>query len=270
MTLRQLRYFVEVARCGSLTRAAQILAIAQPALSQNIAALEQALQTRLFERHAKGVALSAAGQRLYERAVDLLGSVDELKHEVAGAERRPSGRVRLSVAGSIAGVLAAPLLKRVGEHYPKIDLLVVDGLSSEIRAQVEARQADMALMPGALEIAGCETLPVFEEHFQFYGASARMHGMPEQLGFAELARCRLAAPDRAHDLRKLLERAADAADQAIALHSISPLPAFVILGLAGGMVNGTYAFLLADLFPTAVRFGGVTLALNLATACSPD
>ncbi|WP_366468662.1 MFS transporter [Pandoraea sp.] len=53
--------------------------------------------------------------------------------------------------------------------------------------------------------------------------------------------------------------------RALAAHQIAPIHAFVLVGLAGGFVNGTYAYLLADLFPTNVRFSGVALSLNLAT-----
>ncbi|MOA58883.1 HTH-type transcriptional regulator GltC [compost metagenome] len=64
MTPRQLRYFLEIARSGSLSLASAALRIAQPALSQHVAALEAELGVALFERHAKGVTLAAAGKRL--------------------------------------------------------------------------------------------------------------------------------------------------------------------------------------------------------------
>ena len=67
MTLQQLRYFVEIARCRNFTRAAQRLAIAQPALSQSIAALEGELDAKLFQRHPRGVDLTDAGQRLFDQ-----------------------------------------------------------------------------------------------------------------------------------------------------------------------------------------------------------
>jgi hypothetical protein len=53
---------------------------------------------------------------------------------------------------------------------------------------------------------------------------------------------------------------------AIESHSIGPVAIFLILGVTGGIVNGTYPFIAADLFPTAVRFSGIALAFNLATA----
>ena len=68
ITHRQLKYFVEIARTGSITTAATTLRIAQPALSHHIAAIEEELGVTLFERHARGVRLTAEGQRLLERS----------------------------------------------------------------------------------------------------------------------------------------------------------------------------------------------------------
>ena len=84
ITLRQLRYFVEIANSRSFSRAAEHLSIAQPALSQNIAALEAELGAVLFKRHARGIALSEAGQLLLTQALDLLARTDSLKEGLEG------------------------------------------------------------------------------------------------------------------------------------------------------------------------------------------
>lgn len=236
MTLRQLRYFVEIARSGSFSRAAEQMAIAQPALSQNIAALESELGAKLFERHAKGVDLSPAGHRLYERATELLSDFDGLRDLVAGREARPSGRVRLCIDASLAGVLIAPTLRAVETQYPEIELSVTYGLSFEARMQVESGRSDLALIPSAAELEGIASLPLFEERFMLFGAYGAMREEPGQIPFAEVARRPLAAPDRAHDLRKVIERAASAAelklDVRYELNSAALLIAVVKEGLA--------------------------------------
>jgi len=212
MTLRQLRYFVEIARSRSFSRAAEQLAVAQPALSQNIAALEAELGVKLFKRHAKGVDLSPAGHRLYQRATELLGGFDALKEQVAGRDARPSGRVRLCMDAALASVLIAPTLREIATRYPEIELSVSYGLSFEVRTQVESGRVDLALMPSAAELEGIASLPLFEERFVLFGAYDAMRKAPRHFSFAEVARRPLAAPDRAHDLRKVIERAASAAD----------------------------------------------------------
>jgi LysR family nitrogen assimilation transcriptional regulator len=236
ITLRQLKYFVEIARSRSFSRAAQQLRIAQPALSQNIASLEDELGTKLFARHAKGVDLSPEGQRLYARAVQLISEFDALRSEVQGRDLLPSGPVRLMVAGSVASVVIAPLLRAVATGYPGIQLTVNDGLSSEARLQVEAGHAHLALMPSPSDLQGMEAMPVFEEHFMVFGAAAAMRRKPAEIEFAQITRLPLAAPDRAHDLRKIIERAASAIDQPLdvryELNSPPMLVAVVKEGLA--------------------------------------
>ena len=236
ITLRQLKYFVEISRSRSFSRAAQQLGIAQPALSQNIAALENELQARLFERHPKGVHLSPEGQRLYERAVELIAGFEGLRQDVHGGDALPAGPVRLMVAGSVAGVVIAPLLDAVALKYPGIRLAVSEGLSSEARLQVEAGHAHMALMPSPSEMQGMDAMPLFEEHFMVFGAAKVMRREPAEISFEQIARWPLAAPDRAHDLRKIIERASNAIGQLLdvryELNSPPMLVAVVKQGLA--------------------------------------
>lgn len=243
LTLRQLRYFVEIARSGSLSRAASHLNVAQPALSQNLAALEGDLGARLFERHARGVALSPAGERLYERALILLAGIDGLKDEVAGRDAAPAGAVRVSLAGSLSTVLVAPLLQQVAARFPAITLTVLEGVSSESRLQVESGQAQLALMPNPSELQGMAALPLLEERFVLIGAPAQLSGTPGAWPLAEVLQRPLAQPDRAHDLRKVIEREAATAglapDVRYELNSPAMLIAVVKAGLALALVPAT-------------------------------
>lgn len=236
ISLRQLRYFVEVAQSRSFSRASEHLSIAQPALSQNIAALEDDLEVKLFKRHARGVDLSPAGQRLLERARDILSGVDSLKSLMQGRDAAPSGAVRLSIAGSVAGVIVAPLLSAVAQDFPEVHLTVIEGLSFESRALVESGQAHLAVMPSPSELQGMEALPLFEECFMVFGAPARMRRRPKVMSFAQVAGLALAEPDGAHDLRKIIERAASRInvrlDVRYELNSPQMLSAVVREGLA--------------------------------------
>ena len=74
MKLRQLRYFVTIVDAGSFSRAAQVAHVAQPALSQQIADLEDQLGVSLLQRSARGVNATAAGERLYVEASAICGA----------------------------------------------------------------------------------------------------------------------------------------------------------------------------------------------------
>ena len=78
MNLRQLRYFVKIVERGSFSRAAEDVHVAQPALSQQIAELEQALGVSLLHRSARGVRATAAGDALYAEAVEILRRIERL------------------------------------------------------------------------------------------------------------------------------------------------------------------------------------------------
>jgi len=210
ITLRQLKYFVEIAQSRSFSRAAERLRVAQPALSQNISSLEDSLGAKLFERHARGVELLPPGQRLLASAIDILARTDALKDEIDGRASLPTGNVRLSIAGSIAGAVIGPLLGAVACDYPGIEVTVRESMSFESRALVESGQAHLALMPSPSEIQGMASMPLYEERFLLYGTRAAMRRKPETMTFAEVAELPLAAPDGAHDLRKIIERAANA------------------------------------------------------------
>lgn len=79
MSLTQLRYFVAVAEEGTVTRAAARCFVSQPPMSRQLRALEDELSVKLFERTAKGMTLSRAGQPVLEQARRILALVDELR-----------------------------------------------------------------------------------------------------------------------------------------------------------------------------------------------
>ncbi len=211
ITLRQLRYFVTIARERTLSRASDRLGVAQPALSQNLASLEDALGAPLFARHAKGVTLLPTGQRLLGEAQRLLDEVDLLPALVAGEGAQPRGRVRVAIAGSLSGVIVAPLLGLTAERLPRVELVLTDGLSLDVRRQLQAGTLDLALMPGASGLYGVESEPLLEEHFLLFGAPEVMAHLPQRLTLAQALAQPLVALDRSHDLRQLIERAAESA-----------------------------------------------------------
>jgi DNA-binding transcriptional LysR family regulator len=82
MDLRQLKYFVQIAESGNFSRAAEVLRIAQPSLSQQIKSLEEELGVKLLVRHARGVTATEHGQQLYDHARRILQELDHAKDSV--------------------------------------------------------------------------------------------------------------------------------------------------------------------------------------------
>lgn len=208
MTPRQLRYFVAISETGSISTASASLRIAQPALSQHIAALEAEFGVPLLERHARGVSLTAEGRRLHERAASILEQLDGLREEVVAPHGSPRGTVRLCLAASMAQLIAGPLYRYIETHFPEIDLLLSCAMSNEVRVVVETRQMELALMPNAFELPTVHSRPIYEESFSLFGPSDAFAEGETTIRFADIGTRPLVAPSRDHDLRKVMERTA--------------------------------------------------------------
>src|SRR3954466_15748055 len=111
MNLRRLKYFVKIVDIGSLTQAADVLHIAQPALSQQLATLEGEVRQQLLLRTKRGVTPTEAGKVLYRHAQLILRQCDQAQVDMNAAGEGISGAVSVGLApGTAAAGLAMPLL----------------------------------------------------------------------------------------------------------------------------------------------------------------
>jgi DNA-binding transcriptional LysR family regulator len=117
LEIRQLRYFVAVAQEGQMTRAAQRLQLAQPALSQAMARLEAQLGVKLLERHPRGVALTRAGESFLEKAQAALAAMDDTQAAARSWARQEEGRLHAGFMSLTPPMMAGDLFTRfMGEH----------------------------------------------------------------------------------------------------------------------------------------------------------
>ncbi len=154
-SIRQLRYFVEIAESGSFTAAAEHLYIAQSALSRQIKELEQQLGTPLFERTARQPRLTPAGQTFLERARKLLADLDSAERLTQQIGQGLRGSLRLNHSSTVP--LTGRLLERLSSYLganPNITLEIAQQGS-------EAQLQDIA--EGHLDI-GLLRLPVLRQH----------------------------------------------------------------------------------------------------------
>ena len=96
--LKRLRYIVEIARCESITTAAETLSLTQPALTRSVAEVENELGTKLFHRLPRGVALTEQGERFVQGARRVIGDVDDLISDIRDASEALCGRLRIGVS----------------------------------------------------------------------------------------------------------------------------------------------------------------------------
>ncbi len=140
MDLRQLRYFVAVARERNFTRAAEVLHIAQPPLSRQIQLLEEELGVTLVLRKSRPIKLTDAGRLFFEQALQILGRVDQMKD----ATRRVGlNRNQVLSIGFVASTLygGLPLLiRKLRQNAPELDIQLLEMLSiQQVQALKEGR-----------------------------------------------------------------------------------------------------------------------------------
>ncbi|MBE1283744.1 MAG: LysR family transcriptional regulator [Rhodobacteraceae bacterium] len=144
--------FLAVAEHGSLSAAARALQLSQPTLGRHIQTLETSLQTRLFDRHPKGLQPSEAGQRLLPVARDIAKQVNSFTLTAMGEAEKLAGTVRITASVFASHHLLPPLLARLREEEPDIQIELVPSDSTQ---NLLFRAADIAVRmyrPTQLEV----------------------------------------------------------------------------------------------------------------------
>ncbi|MTH63114.1 hydrogen peroxide-inducible genes activator [Paracoccus shanxieyensis] len=166
-TLRQIAYFLAVARLRNFGRAAEASHVSQPGLSSQIAQLEGRLGGALFERGAGSgpVRLTALGERLLPAAQELMDNAQRLE-AMARAGREPlSGRLRLAIIPTVAPYLIPHLVPALREAHPALDLELHEVVTDDLLAGVAAHRFDAGLMALPTGMAGIEAEPVLRDAF---------------------------------------------------------------------------------------------------------
>ena len=146
MELRQVRYFVVVARARHFTRAAAEIGVAQPALSQQVRALERELGVDLLERTSRRVRLTAAGEQFLARAEQLLADAARAQLEMQEFAGLARGRVAVGAIPSLPEVWLAGLLAGFNRRHPAIELVLREETTAELLGSLAAGRLDLALL----------------------------------------------------------------------------------------------------------------------------
>jgi LysR family nitrogen assimilation transcriptional regulator len=239
MNLKQLEYFVQVAELGSFSRAAQVLDIAQPALSRQVRALEIELHETLLLRNGRGVALTEPGRRLFEHGVAILQHVAQAREDMGASRDEPVGRITIGLPPSLGRQLTLPLIDRFRSGLPRARLAVVEGLTAHLAEWITSGRVDLALLHNPDPHPALAITPVLQEHLCLVSPRpAQPAGAApldaEPLPFRELAGYSLVVPERQHVIGALLETQATLAGLRLDIAwEVSSVPAIIDLVCAG-------------------------------------
>jgi DNA-binding transcriptional LysR family regulator len=139
------RYFLAVARLGSLSKAGRSLGVQQSTVGRRIGALEAALDARLFERTSEGWQPTAAGLAFAERAERIEDEATAAERQLAGEEGRAAGTLRMTAPQALGFYFLVPILARLRAEQPDI---VVELIAENASLNLSRREADLALRFG--------------------------------------------------------------------------------------------------------------------------
>ena len=256
MELRQLRYFVAIVDHGSLSRAALVLHVAQPALTQQLRQLEDELGAQLLHRSAQGVLSTDAGKVFYQHAQAILKQVTDARSAVTQSTTRPSGSVTLGLPHSISGALALPLLMAVRAQYPEITLQLTEELSGNLAEQLKSGRINLAVLFDDGQTKAFAASSLVDEALMFICRSGSAHD-PGSTGvtLAQALQAPLILPAQPQGVRPLIESVARGAGLALSnvieINSITILRSALLADMGATILP--VAPLLADVASGALR-----------------
>ncbi|OQS44764.1 LysR family transcriptional regulator [Chromobacterium haemolyticum] len=155
MDIRALRYFIEVVKRQSFTKAAEALYVTQPTISKMVRQLEEELGCPLILREGRSFRPTDAGRATYERGLDVLSAMNQLKTELSDLSALKRGELVVGLPPMVGVAFFAPVVSSFRQRYPQIELKMVEDGALAIESSVRS---------GELEI-GVAVLPVDKQAF---------------------------------------------------------------------------------------------------------
>jgi DNA-binding transcriptional LysR family regulator len=167
MDQNQLRAFLKVAELRNFTQAADALYFSQPAVTQQIQALEREVGERLFERRGRRVTLTPAGEAFYPFVSRALALLEEGQAAVGEVRAGLTGRVTLAAGPTTTIFTLPPVLALFRQSCPRVQLLVQTGTSREVTERVIDGRADVGIVTTVYEREELEHIPLFQDEILF-------------------------------------------------------------------------------------------------------
>ncbi|MFK7996929.1 MAG: nitrogen assimilation transcriptional regulator NAC [Granulosicoccus sp.] len=274
MDTRRLQAFVKIVDIGSITRASTVLHIAQPALSQQIAALESHFDKPLLIRSKRGVVPTEAGKILYRHCQLILKQMNQAQLEISSSGEGISGFVSLGLAPlSVGSLVATRFIMLLQEEHPGIILHINENVGGIISEMVLAGKMDIALIYDPGSIPGLSFEPVQTEELYFVTAEP-VNCEGGEVALSEVVTHQLILPSRIHTLRQVIDLALSRADleSKVVMHteSISMLAGAMGEGLGSTILPRPAALAICQRLPEAksYRIFNPKMEVNMAICVS--
>lgn len=163
MELRQLEYFHKVSSLRNFTRAAEVLHIAQPSITNAIHKLEDELGLQLFDRSQKKVILTPEGQAFHLRAEKILYEVQQALSEMSDYKNLHKGTIKFAAPPMIGAYLFPNIFTHFKHSYPELDLAVFEAGSLAARTMLEKEELDLGIIILPEDNQTLNTIPITRE-----------------------------------------------------------------------------------------------------------
>jgi len=250
MEISQCQALVMIHQEGTFTRAAECLHVSQPALSQQIKALERELGLLLFERRGRQLTWTPVGEIVLLRAKAILQQLDQLQMDIAALFTLEQGRLRIGTSDTICLYLLPAVMQAYRERHPRIDIHLMNRPSQEIVARLQEGAIDFGIVTLPVQGQGVETSYLCDRQ--------------------DVAVCAPAHP--------LAHRETENAELTVAELTVTELIAHQLLLLERGTTSRSFLdqlFAQAGVVPQAMELGSIEVlkqyaAINLGVAVVPE
>lgn len=239
ITLRQLRYFSKIIETGSITRAAEQLYIAQPALSLNMRQLEAAFGVALLQRHTRGVGPTPAGELLYARISAIFGLLEQTYIDVSSLGQAATRYLSLGLPPSLVLLVGTEAIVSAAQRLPGFSFSLREDPSFVLVDAVENRELDVAFAYSVAENSNVRATPVMTEELLLV---THVDQMPpgDVVTLEQALGCTMAFGGKRDVGRLTLEQAANerglTVDIAYEMRSISGIREIIMKGMAASIL----------------------------------
>jgi DNA-binding transcriptional LysR family regulator len=216
MELSQLRTLIHVAELGSLSKAADRIGIAQPALSRQIRMLEEELSVRLFTRHGRGMVLTDKGREILEHATRVMTELEEIRATASDLDAPLRGRISIGFPPTVADILSLPLVAAFGKTHPQVELRLVGAYTGHLLDWLHRGEIDVAILYDPNSVRSLRSEPLLLENLFLIGPPDSGLSVERSIPFRDLDGKRILLPSTRHGLRTIVEQCA--VEAGIALH----------------------------------------------------
>jgi DNA-binding transcriptional LysR family regulator len=198
--------FIEVARTGNVSRAAEALYVTQPALTARIQALEKELGETLFVRTGRGVRLTDAGRVFLPAAERAIQAIDDGRQALTDLRSASAGRLALGAAPAVSTYVLPPVLKRFAALHPRVDVAVRTGHSEEILQMVLKDEVQVGLVR-TMRHSDIESVPLYDDELVLVCYPQHRFARRGAVDLAEVGRERLVMFDRTSSYYEITQAA---------------------------------------------------------------